>query len=38
VITKLTADPPCGVGMPYGQGGTMLPEDVECIQEWIGSL
>ncbi len=38
VITKLTADPPCGVGMPYGQGGTMPPADVECLEEWIGSL
>lgn len=38
VITKLAADAPCGMGMPYGAAGSMEADDIACIQEWIGSL
>jgi hypothetical protein len=36
VITKLGADPPCGSPMPLG--GSLEPDDIACVQEWIESL
>jgi hypothetical protein len=39
VITKLGASTPCGGPMPLGSpAGSFEPDDIECIQEWIGSL
>ena len=39
VLTKLGASAPCGGPMPLGSTpGSFEPDDIACIQEWIGSL
>jgi hypothetical protein len=37
LVTKLSADPPCGSQMPQN-GDPLTPDEVACIEEWISGL
>jgi hypothetical protein len=38
IIRKMDDDPPCGQRMPLGSSMPMDPADIECVEEWIGTL
>ncbi len=38
VIIKLAPSPPCGLQMPITGPGTVTPDEIACIEEFIGGL